>query len=205
MEKRKILIVEDEVVTATDLKMSLEELRYIVTAIAPSGEKAIKKVEEDMPDLILMDILLKGEMDGVETAGIIHSRFDLPIIFLTAHSDESVLEKAKMTEPFGYIIKPYQVRELHSAIEVALYKHKMEIQRKELTEDLQKALDNVKLLTGLLPICSSCKDIRDDKGYWDQIENYIQDHSEALFSHGICPKCTKKLYPDLYEENEDGG
>ena len=203
--KIKIMIVEDEIITAESEKQSLEELGYSVISAVASAEKAIKKAEEDKPDLVLMDIELKGEMDGVEAAGKIHSRFDIPSLFVTAYSDDKLLKRAKIAEPFGYIIKPFQKRELHSNIEMALYKNMAEKERKKLIKELQDSLAKVKQLTGLLPICANCKDIRNDKGYYEQIEKYISGHSDAEFSHGICPKCAKKLYPDIYDENENIG
>ena len=203
--KIKIMIVEDEIIAAESEKRSLEELGYSVTSTVASGEKAIKKAEEDKPDLVLMDIELKGKMDGIEAAGIISSRFHIPTIFVTAYADDKILERAKITEPFGYIIKPFEKRELHSNIEMALYKNKAEEERKKLIKELQDSLAKVKQLTGLLPICANCKDIRNDKGYYEQIEKYISGHSDAEFSHGICPKCAKKLYPDIYDENENIG
>jgi len=203
--KIKIMIVEDEIIAAESEKRSLEELGYSVTSTVASGEKAIKKAEEDKPDLVLMDIELKGKMDGIEAAGIISSRFHIPSIFVTAYADDKILERAKITEPFGYIIKPFEKRELHSNIEMALYKNKAEEERKKLIKELQDSLAKVKQLTGLLPICANCKDIRNDKGYYEQIEKYISGHSDAEFSHGICPKCAKKLYPDIYDENENIG
>tara|TARA_B100000315_G_scaffold175644_1_gene164162 strand:- start:323 stop:925 length:603 start_codon:yes stop_codon:yes gene_type:complete len=199
------MIVEDEIIAAESEKRSLEELGYSVTSTVASGEKAIKKAEEDKPDLVLMDIELKGKMDGIEAAGIISSRFHIPSIFVTAYADDKILERAKITEPFGYIIKPFEKRELHSNIEMALYKNKAEEERKKLIKELQDSLAKVKQLTGLLPICANCKDIRNDKGYYEQIEKYISGHSDAEFSHGICPKCAKKLYPDIYDENENIG
>ena len=199
------MIVEDEIITAESEKQSLEELGYSVISAVASAEKAIKKAEEDKPDLVLMDIELKGEMDGVEAAGKIHSRFDIPSLFVTAYSDDKLLKRAKIAEPFGYIIKPFQKRELHSNIEMALYKNMAEKERKKLIKELQDSLAKVKQLTGLLPICANCKDIRNDKGYYEQIEKYISGHSDAEFSHGICPKCAKKLYPDIYDENENIG
>ena len=203
--KIKIMIVEDEIITAESEKQSLEELGYSVISAVASAEKAIKKAEEDKPDLVLMDIELKGEMDGVEAAGKIHSRFDIPSLFVTAYSDDKLLKRAKIAEPFGYIIKPFQKRELHSNIEMALYKNMAEKERKKLIKELQDSLAKVKQLTGLLPICANCKDIRNDKGYYEQIEKYISGHSDAEFSHGICPKCAKKLYPEIYDENENIG
>lgn len=208
--KIKIMIVEDESIIARSEQESLEELGYSVSAKVVSGEEAVKKAKEDKPDLVLMDIGLKGKMDGIEAAGIIRNVFNIPSIFVTAYADDTLLNRAKITEPFGYILKPFEKRELHSNIEMALYKHKAEKRRRELEKTqeklihkLQEALHRVKTLSGLLPICANCKDIRNDKGYYEQIESYISDHSEVEFSHGICPKCVKKYYPELYGENTD--
>jgi CheY-like chemotaxis protein len=126
MTQVKLLIVEDDWLVAEDTKNKLNDLGYAVTAMVSSGEEAIEKVEKYAPDLVLMDIVLKGEMDGIEAAEKIHTRFDIPVLYLTAYADEQLLERAKITEPFGYIIKPLEDAALHTAIEIALYKHKME-------------------------------------------------------------------------------
>ena len=133
MTGKKILVVEDERIVAEDIKISLKKLGYEVCGIAVSGMEAIRKAEEFRPDLVMMDIILEGEMDGIEAAEIIRSRFDIPVIYLTAYADDKTLERAKMTEPFGYILKPFEDREVHSTfiIEMALYKHKMGRKLKE--------------------------------------------------------------------------
>jgi len=204
MPKAKILIVEDERIVARDIQKSVEALGYLVCAMTSSGEKAIQKADEFRPDLVLMDIVLKGAMDGIEAAGQIGAALKIPVVYLTAYDDDDILQRAKITTPYGYITKPFNDRELHIAIEIALYKSWAEEQRERLILDLQEALAKVKTLSGLLPICSYCKKIRDDKGYWNQIESYIRDHSEAEFSHSICRECAKKYYPDmdLYDEDE---
>jgi len=127
----RILVVEDETIVALDLQNSLKILGYEVVGTATSGAEAIAKAEQTHPDLVLMDIILKGNMDGIQTADVIHSRMDVPVIFLTACTDENTLQRAKITEPFGYLIKPFEERELHSHIEIALYKHRMEKQLRE--------------------------------------------------------------------------
>ena len=109
----------------------LNNMGYEAPDVALSGEKAIKKAGEIRPDLILMDIKLKGEMDGIEAAEIIHDRFDIPVVYLTAFADEETLERAKITEPFGYLLKPFEEQDLQSTIEMALYKSKMEQRLKE--------------------------------------------------------------------------
>ncbi|HDZ26431.1 hypothetical protein LCGC14_0735150 [marine sediment metagenome] len=129
--KKQILIVEDERVSAEDIKMSLQRLGYPVSGIAVSGEEAVRKAEEMHPDLVLMDIVLKGKMDGIEAASEIRSRLDIPVVYLTAHADKKTLARAKITEPFGYILKPFDDKDLQATIEMALYKQKTENALKE--------------------------------------------------------------------------
>jgi diguanylate cyclase (GGDEF)-like protein/PAS domain S-box-containing protein len=124
--KKSILVVEDEGITAMRLRNILEEAGYAVTSVEVTGEDAINRASEDKPDLVLMDISLVGEMDGIEAARQIHSRFSIPVVYVTAHSDENILKRIKTTEPFGYIIKPFNKNELRITVEIALYKHMME-------------------------------------------------------------------------------
>lgn len=130
MADKKILLVEDESIEAMDIRRTLESFGYEVPYIATSGEEAVEKALEIMPDLILMDIILKGNIDGVEAASLIKD-LNIPLIYLTAHSEEKTIEKAKLTEPYGYIIKPYDVNGLKYAIELAIYKKQMENEFKE--------------------------------------------------------------------------
>jgi signal transduction histidine kinase len=122
-----ILIVEDERIIACDIRNSLERSGYNVPAIAAYGEHAIEKAEALQPDLILMDIMLKGEMNGIEAAEEIYTRFHIPVIYLTAYSDENTLTKAKYTKPFGYILKPFDETQLIATIEIALSRHQNEM------------------------------------------------------------------------------
>ncbi len=139
--KKQILVVEDERIVAEDIKMSLQRLGYSVSGTAISGEEAVKKAEEMQPDLVLMDIVLRGKMDGIEASALIRSRFDVPVVYLTACSDRKTLRKAKkITDPYGYIIKPYEDKYLQVTIEMALYKQKMENALKEREKILQKNL-----------------------------------------------------------------
>ena len=126
MAKAKILIVEDEAITAMDLQNRLKELDYDAPAIASSREGAIKRVEEIEPDLVVMDIILKGDMDGIEAAEQIRDRFDIPVVYVTAYLDEERLEKTKASEPYGYITKPFGDKELRPVIEMALQRHTLE-------------------------------------------------------------------------------
>ena len=122
----RMLVVEDESIVAQDIRGRLEALGYQVVGVAYSAEDAITKAAELYPDLVLMDIKLKGSMDGIEAAGAIRAQNDIPAVFLTAYTDDDTLRRARMTEPFGYLVKPFQDRELHATIEIALYKHRTE-------------------------------------------------------------------------------
>jgi two-component system, response regulator PdtaR len=126
MEKIKILIVEDESILALGLKKKLENLGYSVTDIAASGNETFNKVSVNKPDLILMDIVIKGDIDGIETASELNKTESIPVIYLTAYADDEILKRAATTEPYGYILKPYKEKELKANIEMAIYKKKSE-------------------------------------------------------------------------------
>lgn len=143
MPEAQILIVEDEYIVAKDIQNTLTNLGYSVPAIAASGEEALKKLSEVKPDLILMDIVLKGSMDGVQTADEIRTKFGIPVVYLTAYADDNTLQRAKITEPYGYLIKPFQERELHSTIEMALYRQKMEKSLKDSEQWLSTTLNSL--------------------------------------------------------------
>jgi two-component system response regulator LytT len=142
MSKTNILIVEDESIVAKDIQMSLRKLGYNVVAICSNGEDAIRAAEEHGPDLVLMDIMLKGDMSGIEAAEQIRSRFNVPIIYLTAYADESTLSKAKITEPYGYIIKPFKEIDLRTSIEMAQYKHQKETDVRKERDFLYSIVEN---------------------------------------------------------------
>lgn len=125
----KILVVEDEGIVAEEIRSRLKKLDYTVSAVVHSGGSAIQKAEEMRPDLVLMDIQLKGEIDGIDAAQQIQEHLDIPVVYLTAHADENTLQRAKLTNPFGYVLKPFEEKELYVAIEIALYKHKAEKER----------------------------------------------------------------------------
>jgi len=149
--KTKILIVEDESIVAMDLEDRLKSLGYSVVAVAASGEEAIQKATETDPDVVLMDIQLKGpapslskgDLDGIEAAQEIRACFDIPVVYLTALADDDTLRRAKIMEPFGYILKPFEDRELHETIEIALYKHVMEKKLRESEEALCRTHDEL--------------------------------------------------------------
>ncbi|MBP8822022.1 MAG: response regulator [Flavobacteriales bacterium] len=126
MAQTNVLVVEDESIVSKDIQQSLKKLGYHVVGAAATGENAVTLALEHKPDIILMDIMLKGEMSGIEAATRIRAEANIPVIFLTAYADESTLNKAKVTQPYGYIIKPFKEIDIHTTIEMALYKHKKE-------------------------------------------------------------------------------
>jgi AmiR/NasT family two-component response regulator len=123
MEKLNIFIVEDESIVAKDIQNSLVKLGYNVVGISNNGKDAIEKITQTTPDLILMDIMIKGDLTGIDVSEKIKEKLNIPVIFLTAYADEGTLSKAKITEPYGYILKPFKEIDLHSTIEMAVYKH----------------------------------------------------------------------------------
>lgn len=120
MSRSKILVVEDEWIIANDVKDSLIGMGYMVSGIAASCDEALARVEECRPDLVLMDIVLKGDKNGIETYKEIRSRYDIPVIYLTAYDNQFLVDQAKLTDNHGYLLKPFKDRELHIAIEMAL-------------------------------------------------------------------------------------
>ena len=129
--KKKILIVEDQLIIAMDLKLTLEGLGYYVTGIAGTAEESFQCVEKERPDLVLMDIMLSGNVDGISAAAFIHKDFDVPIIYLTAHSDDNSLLRANLTGPYGYIVKPIEERDLYTSIEIALHRFSIDKELKK--------------------------------------------------------------------------
>ena len=325
LNNERVLIVEDEIIIAQDLMARLKRLGYSILGPATTGAAAIELAKLERPDVILMDISLGGDIDGIEAAAQIKSFSNVPVIYVTAFSDDAVLDRAKPTTPSGYLIKPFVERELKATIETACYRHRMEeelrqsreqyralldasgavpwemdaktmeftyvgaqcstvfglapgdmgrfdtwlgrvheedraeveklyrnaaqnpdgieveyrvdpgdgrqlwirdtlsssnnsggelrlrgymlditkhmvakLEREQHNRELKEALDRIKTLHGLLPICAWCKKIRDDKGYWQQVEVYVKERSEAEFTHSICPDCRKDL------EDEEG-
>lgn len=183
MAETKILIVEDEGIEVLDLQLRLTSMGYTVQDIVATGEEAVGKAEDTHLDLILMDIMLQGEIDGVEAAARIHSQFDIPVIFLTAYADDKTLERAKVTEPYGYLVKPFQERDLQIAIEMALYKHRME-------RDLKKS---ERLLATTLRSIGDGVITTDNNG----LINFMNPVAEGLVGWKLNEAVNKKL-PDIF-------
>ena len=210
-----ILIVDDSSDQQALLRSILGKAGHdhIVSADSARSASAVLNLDGEAPtqkiDLILMDILMP-EQDGVETCRQIkqcaHLQ-EIPIIMVTAKNDSSILQEAFAAGAMDYIGKPVNSTELLARVSSAL-KLKTEMDRRKnrelelhrSNEELQKALREVKVLRGLIPICASCKKIRNDGGFWQQLEEYLSEHSEAEFSHGLCQPCIKKLYPGVCQD-----
>jgi two-component system cell cycle response regulator len=167
---------------------------------AEEGLQAFELMNSQMAkiDIVITDLLMP-RMNGIELTKKIRNELnmtDIPIIFLTCMEDQAELLSIFKAGATDYLVKPFFKEELIARINVHLEKDQLNKRLRTMVGELQNALAKVKTLSGLLPICASCKKIRDDKGYWNQIELYIQKNSEAEFTHGICPECLQKLYPD---------
>ena len=139
----RIMVVDDEAVIALRLQQRLTSMGFDVTGVAYSGEEAVETARDLRPDLILMDIMIPGKLDGIAAAKIVKAELDIPVVFLTAHSEDKIIERAKQAEPYGYILKPFQDRELKATVEIALYKKDMERRLKESKIQLRKAHDKL--------------------------------------------------------------
>jgi len=200
MNETRVLVVENEPAISIDLDGRLRRLGYEVADRVDSGEAAIRSAKDCRPHVVLMDVEIEGSLPGTDTAQYIQKTLRLPVIFLSASSNDATIFRARETGPFGFLLTPFDEGELKVAIEIAVYRHRMEMEREELINQLQDALAQVKALSGLLPICSQCKMVRDDSGYWSRVEAYIEQRSEARFSHGLCPDCYQKAIAHHYEE-----
>jgi two-component system, response regulator PdtaR len=190
--KTRVLVVEDDTVLALDIQMRLHLLGYEVPAILSTGEAAVAEVERNQPDFVMMDIMLRGRSEGTEAALEIHRRFRTPIIFLTAYTDEKTIEKAKQAEPYGYITKPFDDTSLRVTMDIAVHNARMEEERRELTAKLAEAVDIIRRLSGLLPVCKSCMSVADGQERWQPLHEYLAQHPQAELSHRVCPACVKR-------------
>lgn len=172
---------------------------------ALSGAAALTIIENETPDMILLDIMMPV-MDGYEVCRQIRERQEtrnVPVIFLSALDDAADKVKGFHAGGIDYITKPFMAEEVLARIRAHLSVKRLQTELveqntrlKQLNEELQHALKEIKVLKGILPICSNCRKIRDEKGAWEPLETYVQTHTDTDFSHGVCPDCAKKLYPD---------
>lgn len=181
MSKINVLVVEDESIVSKDIQHSLKKLGYNVVGASATAERAIEMASSENPDVVLMDIMLKGEMNGIEAADQIRKNCAIPVIFLTAYADESTLSKAKITEPYGYILKPFKEIDLHTTIEMAIYKHGKEqeiVKQRDLLFSLVENRDANQ--QGYIFVKSNSKLVKlknEDIYYIEALKDYVVIHT----------------------------
>lgn len=200
----RILVVDDNPEIVRSTEHLLKHAGYS-TATASNGAEAMQVIQTFRPELALTDRDMP-EMDGIELCRRIKSDPGLDNIFVIIVSaaftrTEEQSEGLEMGAD-SYIARPIANRELLARVDAYVRILRLYRELRDKNTELEAALAKVKLLSGMLPICSGCKKIRDDKGYWNQVENYVQKHSEATFTHGLCPECSDKYFPGLYDEFE---
>ena len=208
LKGKTILIVDDMPDYVNLLSVILVNSGYNVST-ATDGSNALAAIQSVKPNLILLDVRMPG-MDGYQTCHQLKQNQEtqhIPVIFISALDEMFDKMTAFSVGGVDYITKPFHPEEILARVRTHLIiselQHQLHFRHLESelrNAQLQEALDEVKVLSGLLPICAGCKKIRDDTGYWHQVEVYIRDHSEAEFSHGICPECTKEHYPEVFDE-----
>ena len=195
--KRSILVVDDNPDNLKLLAKLLGEHDYKVR-LAPNGSHALTTIKKEAPDLVLLDIMMP-DMDGFEVSKRIKSNNGtrhIPIIFISALDQTEDKVKAFSLGGVDYISKPFEEREVLARINTHLTINDLQRQLEKKNSELQKALDEIKTLRGVIPICASCKKIRKEDGSWEQIEVYIKNRSEADFTHGVCDDCAREIYPE---------
>lgn len=195
-----ILVVDDNADNLRLLAGILDEHHYKIR-LAPSGERALATIRKEAPDLILLDIMMP-DMDGFEVCRQLKAdqkTTGIPVIFISALDETIDKVKAFSMGGVDYITKPFKSEEVLARVRTHLTLRCLQRSLEKKNQELRQALDEIRILRGILPICSSCKKIRNEDGYWEQIEIYIRDRSEVDFSHGICEECARKLYPDFMD------
>lgn len=197
-DKGTVLVVDDRQADRTLLTEILVRQGYEVRSF-DSGKLALPSVAAQPPQLILLDIQMP-EMDGFEVFRRLKAREesrDIPIMFISAATEMGERLTGLRLGAVDFVTKPFQRDELLAKVKTHVELSQLRTQLAQQTVDLRDAMAKVKTLSGLIPICASCKKIRDDQGFWNQMERYISEHSDVQFSHGICPDCMRRLYPDF--------
>ena len=192
------MLVVDDAPLNLDLISTILKSQFCRLHSAESGSEALVLAKELQPDLILLDVMMPG-MDGYEVCEALKQdplTREIPILFISCRGGVEDIARGLEAGALDYISKPFEPLELLARVKTHLELHRRRSQERRLIKDLQAALEHVKQLSGLLPICAHCKKVRDDQGFWQQVERYISAHSEATFSHGLCPDCIPMYFPD---------
>jgi AmiR/NasT family two-component response regulator len=192
----RVVVAEDESLVGDVIQHQLEQSGHRVVARAADGNQAVEFTQTMKPDVVFMDIEMP-QMNGLDATKLIIERTPTPVILLTAHDNPRYIVEASVLGAVGFIAKPSSPREMDTAIKIGLARFNDIMELRRLNTELREALNSIKMLSGLLPICGNCKKIRDDEGRWHTLEEYITEHSEATFTHGICPECLARLFPTI--------
>ncbi|MBU1649422.1 MAG: response regulator [Proteobacteria bacterium] len=195
----RLIIAEDDYLVNEEIKRSLKAFNYEIVGEASNGEEALMMTCDLKPDVVLMDVKMP-KLDGIEASRLIQKKCPTPIVILTSYESSDLLEQASGAGVGAYLTKPPKAEEVNRAIIIAMARHRDLMEIRELYNDLKEALSKIKTLAGIIPICMHCKNIRDDKGYWNEVSKFITEHSEAEFSHSICEQCLEKYYPGIAAE-----
>lgn len=199
-----VLIVDDVPENVEILYSVLKDGGYRF-AIALNAAETYKAIKKEVPDLILLDIMLPDGNGFALAEEILSAHQDryIPIIFITARAHLEDKVKGFQSGGVDYITKPFEESEVSARVKTHIELQLARQKQADLIQQLQQALNEVKQLRGIIPICAHCKKVRNDEGFWMQVEHYISEHSEAEFSHGLCPDCMKTMYPYLSEKEEE--
>ena len=199
-----VMVVDDDLFSRSSLTRFLTKHGYRVCE-AEDGARALALLNSCPADLILLDMDMPV-MDGIETCKRLRQFdefVDVPVLMITGLDDDESIDQAFAVGATDYLTKPFHWTVLRNRVKYLITQLHAERDQRRLLKELSEALDKVKSLTGLLPICASCKKIRDDDGYWQEVETYMGEHAELKFTHGICPQCQEKLYPELYPDEKE--
>lgn len=193
----RLVVAEDDFLVCEEIKRILRDTSYEVVGEAGNGGQAIRLVAELRPDAVLMDIKMP-EMDGLEASRRITETCPCPIVIMTAYETADLVETASKAGVAAFLTKPPVLAEIDRAITIAMARHADLMELRQVNQELQTALGEIKTLRGILPLCSFCKKIHTAEGTWENVDVYIHKHTEADISHGLCPDCLKEHYPDIY-------
>lgn len=191
----RVVIAEDDFLVGTEIVRLAESLGCQVLGVARDGAQAVDLVRELKPDLALLDIQM-GQVSGLEAARRIRDECPVPVVILTAYESPELLLEASQAGVGAYLSKPPDRAEMQRALTIAVARFADLVELRRLNLRLQRALDEVKTLTGLIPMCCFCKRIRTDEGFWQEVASFISTRTEAMVTHGLCPGCLEEHYPE---------
>ncbi|MEI6667686.1 MAG: response regulator [Acidobacteriota bacterium] len=194
-----VVVAEDDFLVSREIVRTVEAAGFVVVGTARDGEEAVDLVARLSPSAVLLDIEMP-RLNGLDAARRIRDEHPVPVVMLTAYESPDFLRAASEAGVAAYLTKPPEVATLLRAVEIAVARHADLVELRRLNAALQRALDEVKTLRGILPICSGCKKIRDDAGAWQPVDVYVIKHTDAQFTHGLCPDCIRIFYPDVASE-----